>query len=744
MKRWMLGPITLVVVAITTTMLWAEDWTHWRGPEQNGVSRETGLVDDWSLEGKNLKWVSDIGGRSTPIVMNGHVYLNCRTHHDVNDPQEKIHAREQVVCFDAETGDIVWRDEFNVFQTDIPAPRVGWASMVGDPETNCVYVHSVSGIFRCYTADGEMVWEHSLLEEYGKISGYGGRTQTPIIDENRVIVSFLTANWGEMKGPAPVYAYYAFDKRTGELLWVSAPGEAPKDTNYSVPVVRVIDGTRMLINGGADGNVYAINARTGQPLWKFRMSHRGLNATPTVDGHLVYISHGEDNIDNNEFGRVQCIDARGRGDVTDTHSVWRVDGIKAGYTGLLVHDGILYVVADTGNLYAFDSANGDLLWEHSLGTVGKGSPVWADGKLYVMEVNGNIHILRPSRDGVETLSHVQLKATRVPGMDEIYASPAIANGNIYFVTRDRTICIGSDGWKDGTPVPLDAEKPVGEKVALLQLYPWETVLKPDQPVSYRMAMFDENGGLIGMAKPDLKPGDGVDGLVVEGDSVTFPAADRFIAGTVVASQGELQAHARVRAFSTAKVWKWDFEGYKGVQVPPTWIRAHIKLKPVQLDDGNTVMAVAGMGKSKGRPSHTVFIGTPDMRDYTIQADVLITEKRRMMASIGVTANRYDAMLKGNVGKVHVQSWPPHQRMAKSKSFRIDPDVWYTIKTTVDANPERAIVYIKAWKRGDPEPEDWTLVAEDPHPNLTGSPGLNYYATTDCMFDNVIVTFHDRK
>ena len=80
----------------------------------------------------------------------------------------------------------------------------------------------------------------------------------------------------------------------------------------------------------------------------------------------------------------------------------------------------------------------------NLGTVGKGSPVWAEDKMYVMEVNGNIHILKPSREGCESLSRVQLKATTVDGLDEIYSSPAISDGHVVFVTRDRTICIRDD------------------------------------------------------------------------------------------------------------------------------------------------------------------------------------------------------------------------------------------------------------------------------------------------------------
>ena len=734
--------LTIVFGLLTFGSAVAEDWAHWRGPLQAGVSQESDLIDSWSLDNKeNVLWTSDIGGRSTPIIMNDRVYINCRTDHDFNDEEEKIHLREQVVCWDARTGDVLWRDQFNVYQTDIPAPRVGWAAMVGDPETKQVYVHSVCGTFRCYSEDGEVVWEKSLLEEFGKISGYGGRTQTPIIDEDRVIVSFLAANWGETKGPAPKHYYYSFDKRTGELQWVSAPGERPKSTNYSCPIVTVINGQRMLVGGNSDGHIYGIDARTGKRVWQFKMSLNALNCTPAIDRNYVYISHGEDNIDNQEFGRVQCIDASGTGDITDSGSVWRVDGVKAGYSALLVKDGILYVVTDTGNLFAFDSKSGDKLWEHNLGTVGKGAPVWADGKLYVMEVNGHIHILKPSREKCETLSMVKLQGKN-GGDDEIYASPAISNGRIVLVTRDRTICLGSEKTKTMTAKPRELKESTEKgEIATLQLRPYEVVLKPGQSVKYEVHAFDGTGKFVKKMPADLTAGDGMDSLQISGDTITAPQTNGSVAGTVSASVGALSATARVRMFDTAKKWSWDFEGFKGPQVPPQWLRAFAKLKPFEME-GNTAMKAAGIGNTRGRPSHTVWLGTPDMSNYTVQADVLMKEQRRQLPDIGLVANRYNFIMKGNKGRLRIQSWAPHLRMAVEERYRSDPDVWYTMKIKVDASESEAKIYGKVWKADEEEPADWTIEATDPHPNMTGSPGLYVYATTDCMFDNVIVNFED--
>ena len=710
----------------------AADWAYWRGPEQNGISRDKGLVSDWSLtDAKNVLWTQPFGGRSTPIIVKGRLFLNSRTDHDVNGP-DKIHAREHVICVDAATGKELWRDEFNVFQTDIPAPRVGWASMVGDSETGNAIVHSVSGIFRCYDPDGNVVWEHALEEDYGKISGYGGRTQTPIIDENRVIVGFLARNWGEFKGPAPQHAFYAFDKNTGKLLWVSAPGGPPNDTTYSNPIVAVIKGQRHLICGNGDGGIYSINARTGAPIWGFEMSKRGLNVSPVVDGDLVYIAHGEDNIDDTTFGRVQCIDATGTGNVTKTHSVWRVDNVKAGYTGLLIKDEILYVVADTGNLHAYDSKTGDPLWEHDLGQVGKGSPVWADGKIYVMEVNGNIHILKPSREGCESLSHVELIGTSDTGPDEIYASPAIVDGRVFLVTRDRMICLGQKDHKpDSDPIPPMADElPATEDIATIQLYPYETVVSGAGEVAYELHAFDQNGRFVKQLEPQLEPQADLGGVTVDGAKLVVGESTSPLAGHVVAKHGELTATARLRVFPNLP-WKFDFNDAKRQE---GWINTII-LAPAAVGEEQGLKK----GIGKGRPSSSVWIGLSTMKDYTIQADVLMTEQNRRLPSIGVSANRYTFIVKGNNLKLSVQSWPAHLRMAKEIKYRSDPDVWYTMKLRVDVKDDGAHVQGKIWKRDEAEPDAWTVETIDPHANLNGSPGLYNYALAEAYFDNVVVT-----
>ncbi|MDO8632116.1 MAG: PQQ-like beta-propeller repeat protein, partial [Phycisphaerales bacterium] len=330
----------------------ATDWASWRGPEQSGLAREKAVVTTWSPEGDNLIWKAPIEGRSTPIILNGRLYAIV----PAGDVNNKLSLQERAICLDADTGKTIWEYRFNVFDSDVVQQRVGWTSVVGDPETGNVYAHGTGGELFCFDRDGKVLWKWSMTEQFGRASGYGGRLMTPIIDENRVIISFLSSSWGDQG--VPRHRYVAFDKKTGGVLWWAAPGDKPVDTTYSIPVVAVIDGKRMLIAPNGDGNVYGMMARTGEKVWTFKLSTRGLNASPLVAGNYAYVAHSEENIDSTEMGRIICIDASKTGDITGSGEVWRAEGIPAGYASPAIANGRLYVVDNSAILYAFDDKTG--------------------------------------------------------------------------------------------------------------------------------------------------------------------------------------------------------------------------------------------------------------------------------------------------------------------------------------------------------------------------------------------------
>ena len=139
------------------------------------------------------------------------------------------------------TGKFIWEHNFNVFHTDI----VTFASRLDHPgrrsATGNIYAHGTQGLFFCFDKDGKVLWSRSLTEEYGRISGYGGRVTSPIVAEDLVIIGMLNSTWGDFAKGAN--RFLAMNKLTGEVVWWSdpTPGQV-KGTYYSVPVTATING----------------------------------------------------------------------------------------------------------------------------------------------------------------------------------------------------------------------------------------------------------------------------------------------------------------------------------------------------------------------------------------------------------------------------------------------------------------------------------------------------------------------
>lgn len=712
----------------------AGEWPGWRGPRQDGVSPETGLVSKWSPQGENLAWhVKDLVGRSTPVVFDGRVCANGRA-------GEGVDMHEVVACFDAGTGKELWRRRLDVYHTTVPYNRVGWANVVGDPETGNLYAVGVGGLMVAFDRAGKVVWQRPLTEEFGFYSGFGGRTHTPMIDEGRLVLSFSNQSWGD-QGP-PRTRTFAFDKRTGELIWVSTPGGQPFDFNsQTTPVVAVVNGQRLLIEGNGDGWIYAIKARTGEKVWGYQLSKGGINTTVAVQGTTVYASHSEENVDTaGIMGRVVAIDATGTGDITKTHELWRADELGAGFASPTWHDGRLYVVDNSANLFALDAKTGKEVWRHKLGTVGKGSPVWADGKIYVAELNGRFHILKAGASGAEALDQDELSVTEGSGTRyaEVYGSPAVAYGRVYFSSEAGLFSLGDKS----KPFKVAADKPValaeepaakGAAPASLLVTPAEVLIQPGETARFTVQAFDAKGRPVPAPAGVEWSLEGLAGNVAGG--AFTPAAGRSQAGKVVARAGGLTASARVRSIAPLP-WSEDFESYEVGKNPPWWIGAGLKF-PVQEKDGGKVLAKPPV--SVGLDRSDVYMGPASLSNYTVEADVMGTVKGRKRPDVGLINSGYTMDLQGIHQKLQIRSWTSDLRIEKSAPFAWEPGVWYTMKLRVDQQGDRALVRGKVWKKGEPEPADWLVTVEDPHPIRQGSPGLYGYSAAELYYDNVKVT-----
>jgi len=715
-------PLFLLVVVVSVS---ASDWADWRGPARDGISSEKGLPAKWSPAGENLAWKAPYGGRSAPIVMNNRVYLQ-------NTAGKGETEQERVMCFNADTGKLLWEHRFNVFLSDVPPHRVGWASPVGDPVTGNVYALGVGGSLLAFSGDGKLLWERSLGEDFGLLTTHGGRTVSPIIDGDLVILSGITFGWGAHSRGA--HRFIAFDKKTGDTVWISAPGGRPYDTTYAPAIIANVNGTRLLIEGASDGSVYAVKPQTGEPVWKYEVSKRGLNTGVVVKDTTAIITHSEENLDTNEMGLIVAVDASAKGAIGKEQIRWRVNGWQGGFSSPVIDGDRFYQIDNGANIAAFDIATGKQLWLKNLGTIQKASPVLADGKLYVGTENGKFYILKPTATNCEILDQDQLGTEEQP--EAIIASVAISNGRVFVVSDSNLYAIGKKSTTPERPGSFlsDLARPTNA-VTFAQIVPTDLILKPGDKVTFRMRLFDEQGSFLREEKAASWTLENLKGTVTDGQFVA--ATDSITqAGLVKATVGGITGSASVRVFPPLP-WSENFDSMAVNTVPGNWVNATGKYIVRDLE-GNKVVVKTTEGSSLLSRARTYF-GPSDLSNYTIEADVRATEKRRQMGDAGVIAGRYVLVLYGNSQKLDIEPWQPEIHRTASVPFAWNKDTWYRMKLQVENLSDGKVrVRGKVWRTGENEPAAWTIEKLDPIPNRQGAPGLFGNAIAEIYFDNLKV------
>lgn len=713
--------LSLTLLAPATT----SDWAEWRGPERNGISLEKNLPSHWSPAGENLAWKAPYGGRSAPIVMGDRVFIQ-------NSVGKGETLQERVVALNADNGKLLWEHRFNVYLSDVPPHRIGWASPVGDPSTGNIYVFGVGGNLIGLNPAGKVLWERSLGEDFGLLTTHGGRTVSPIIDGDLVIVSGVTFQWG-LHGRG-AHRFMAFHKKTGETVWISAPGGRPYDTTYAAPIIVNVNGTRLLIQGGSDGVVHAIKPQTGEPVWKYEISKRGLNTGVVVHGTTAILTHSEENLDSNEMGMIVAVDAGSKGEIKKDQIKWSTYGWQGGFSSPVLDGDRIYQVDNGANIAAFDVNTGKQLWLQNLGTIQKASPVLADGKLYVGTENGKFFILKPSGTGAEILDQDQLGTEALP--EAIIASPAVSNGRVYVVSDANIYAIGKNSHpKVAEPRTVNETSAATNPVTHVQVVPTELILKPGDTVAFRVRLFDQQGRFIREEPAAAWSLDQLKGTIDKGRFVAAPDGGTQ-AGLVKATIGEVSGTASVRVFAPLP-WSENFDVLAVNTIPSTWVNSTMKFI-VRDVGGNKVFVKTTEGSSLLSRARAYF-GPSDFANYTVEADVFATQKRRQQGDAGVIAQRYVLTLYGNSQALHLEPWQPETARTVTMPFAWKADTWYRLKLQVENLPDGKVrARGKAWLASEPEPTAWMIERIDPIPNRQGAPGIFGNGLAEIYFDNLRV------
>jgi hypothetical protein len=516
----------------------------------------------------------------------------------------------------------------------------------------------------------------------------------------------------------------ALDKASGELRWINGTGISPFDTTYSTPTLCVLGGQAALVFGSGDGEVWAIQPRTGKHIWHYPFSRRGLNLSPLVVGDTVYMGHSEENVVGNTMGAVVALDGTLQGDLTGKEK-WLRPELMVGKSSPVMIDGKLCVVDDRAKLYLLDPETGERITRQALGTVMRSTPLAADGKLYLCTNNGRWYILKPTDSGVEILHKLRLGGEASDG------SPIASQGRIYFPTSDAIYCLGNPNIEPtADPLPtLPQETLVDQDAApaQIQVVPFDALLSLGQTQDYRVRLFNSRGQLLReVPASDVQFSVDGPGSVSASGQYTAPDDNAHQTALVVCKVGDQTGTARIRVVPPLP---WSFDFNEAENVPLTWIGGRVRYV-LREQDGERFAAKRSVLPTPKSPVNKLgtrsqlSMGPVDLADYTIQADFAAEEQNGKMPDFGLTNSRYSMTLRSSVGELRMYSWSPHAfRTFASVEFQPEPHQWYTMKLRVDPEGSIAIVRGKLWPRGTAEPAEWTIEMVDESPNLHGSPGL---------------------
>jgi len=725
-------------------------WISWRGPLQTGVSLEH--YSDYQFEEEPV-WTDDIAGRGTPVIYDDRLYTWGYRGAGPN-LEEVLQARDE------KTGEILWEQGTHDFISDTIYNRYTIGAPAIDPETENVYVASTYGLITCYDKEGEQLWQHSMMERFGRLSFPNGRAGAPVIDGDIVIFRGVNSYWGA-QGPARD-RFFGFDKNTGELLWSSTPGVGPpflRDSSFSQPWVETRDGKRVFYAGTGCGNIVCVNLMDGTPLWRFQVSKGGVNSAPVIHGDTLIGIHGKENLDSTEMGRLFAIelpedydnpggevdpDQGGAPRLPAEAEIWRAP-LEMFTSSPLLHDGKVYQVVKTGELYCVDAETGETLWKEKLANSQlHASPALADGRLYAPTYPGKFYVIDVTGEEPEIEHELQLDGNCI-------GSPAICNGRVYVHTTEKFYAFEiGHGEIEWTDTPADPMPEAGEPAKLMPV-PADVLLRAGQSKEVTIRKADANGFPVGEVEGDaawetyVPPTAKVEARMeagFEGNTISAPGDAELSAGAWKVEADGLTGFLRGRVIADLPYHE-DFEegfeiGESGFAHPPLpWIGARFKWE-VQEKDGNKVLQ-----KTLDRvlfQRALSFIGDPDLSNYTMTADVMTDGNRRMKSVVGLINQHYLIYLDGNKRLLEVSS--NHERIKQSAPFTVSANQWYTLKTRVDvAEDGSGVVRAKAWEKGEPEPDEWTLEVEHADAHDRGAPGLFGFApqSMETVFiDDIVV------
>jgi outer membrane protein assembly factor BamB len=380
-------------------------WPRFRGPSGQGLTGARDLPVTWNKDGENILWKVKVPGRgnSSPVVWADRVFLTSAS----DDGSARF-----VHCFHRADGRLLWSRQAPAQNPERGVrDKNGYASStpVTDGERVIAFLGSCGLV--CYDLKGKLLWNHEL-----QISTTHGTGSSPLLYKDLVILA------QDQNRAASIFL--ALDKRTGKVFWQQ---QRAKAMGWATPVVvRVGDHDELILAGGE--KVKGYDPATGKERWSLRGPTREVVPAIVVGKDLIYSASGRN-------GPTVALRPGGKGDVTETHLVWRAVRGGPHVPSPIYLGGRLYTVNDFGVATCHDAQSGRLIWTERIPDRFSASPIEAGGRLYFSAESGLTYVLRAA-DTFELVARNDLGSG-------ILASPAVVEGTILIRTQNELVCIGA-------------------------------------------------------------------------------------------------------------------------------------------------------------------------------------------------------------------------------------------------------------------------------------------------------------
>ena len=419
-------PLTCLGLTLAVTASFADDWPQWRGPQQDGISRETGLLAPWPEKGPPELWRVPLGNGFSAVSVVG---SRAFTLFGSNDGEfaAAFNVADGKPIWKTRLGDLLKNASYGDGPRATPAVDSGRVYVVSgyDPVANAsakvvavdsgrVYALSGQGALRCLdVGDGHVVWGCDLLAQFGGKPPEYGFSASPVVMGNMLVVVA-----GARNGKTLV----AFDKAGGKVLWTALDDRI----GYSTPREVTIDGVSQIIVLTGEA-VVSVSPKDGKEYWRqaWKTELDANVASPVISGNRLFISTGYST-------GYALFELSVKGGKPAANELWANKKMKNYFSTSVLVDGYLYGF-DNNKLTCLDFHTGKTKWQ--TGGFNRGSLIAADGKLIIFSDQGQLALAEISPDSYKEFSKFQFCDERT------WTVPTLSGGRFFLRNEKELACL---------------------------------------------------------------------------------------------------------------------------------------------------------------------------------------------------------------------------------------------------------------------------------------------------------------